>query len=107
MSGSKDVSLTIFIASVSGSENLTSFVNRFSGLPSFRMAFDAAKSNRKFDRIQCQRSSRKKRRVFLCRRTVRVEVKDKVTPARFLKTKGRRSLERKTGEKATINGGGR
>ena len=58
MSGSKDVSLTIFITSVSGSENLTSFVNRFShfsGLPGFRMAFDAAKGNRKFDRIQCQK----------------------------------------------------
>ena len=34
-------------------------------------------------------SSRGKRRVFLCRRTVRVKVKSKVIPASFLKIEGR------------------
>ena len=54
-SGSGDVSLTIFIASLSCSKSLTSFTNRtfhFSGHPGF-MAFER---NGKFGRIQCQRS---------------------------------------------------
>ena len=53
-SGSGDVSLTIHTTSVSGSENLSSFTNRFfhfSGPPSLRLAFDAAKRNGKFGRI--------------------------------------------------------
>ena len=84
------VSLAIFITSVSGSKSLASFTNRFIHLsrpPGFRMAFDAAERNGRFGHIQCQRrkksSSRgkRKRRVFLCRRTVRVEV----IPASFLK----------------------
>ena len=95
--GSGGVSLTIFIASVSGSKSLTSFTNRFfdfSGPPGFRLVFDAAKRNERFGRIQCQRSQesssrgKRKRRVFLCRRTVRVEVKSKVIPTSFLKIKG-------------------
>ena len=53
------------------------------------MAFDAAKRNGRFGRIQCQRSqessSRGKRRVFLYRRAVRVKVMGKVIPASFLK----------------------
>ena len=57
-SGSGDVSLAIFITSVSGSESLTSFINRifrFSGPPGFRMAFDAPERNERFGGIQCQR----------------------------------------------------
>ena len=62
------------------------------------------KRNGRFGRIQCQRgeesSSRGKRRVFLCKRTVRVKVEDKVIPASFLKVEERgRSLERKTEER--------
>ena len=59
------------------------------------MAFDAVERNRKFGRIQCQkskeRSSRGKRksRVFLCRRTVRVKEVGKVIPSSFLKNEGR------------------
>ena len=48
--------------------------------------------------IQCQRSiensrkGKKKGRVFLCRRTVRVEVKSKVIPTSFLKIEGRKTF---------------
>ena len=49
-----------------------------------------------------------KRRVFLCRRTVRVKVKGKVIPASFLKIEGRgRSLEQKNGERDTVSRIGR
>ena len=70
------------------------------------MAFDAAERNGGFGRIQCQRgkksSSRGKRRVFLCWRTVGVNVGGKPIPASFLKVEGRgRSLGRKTGERGT------
>ena len=65
--------MAIFITSVSGSESLASFTNRFFHLrrpPGFRMAFDAAERNGRFGCIQYQRakesSSRGKRRVFLC-----------------------------------------
>ena len=50
--------------------------------------------------IQCQRSKensskgKKKRRVFLCRRTVRVKVKSKVIPTSFLKIQGRETFVR-------------
>ena len=59
-----------------------------------RLAFDAAKRDGKFGRIQCQRSEessrrKRKRRVFLCRRTVRAEGKSKAIPASFLKLEGR------------------
>ena len=99
-SRSGEVSLAIFITSVSGSGNLASFANRFfhfSRPPGFRRAFDAVERNRRFGRIQCQRgkeSSRgkRKRRVFLCRRTVRVKVKGKVIPASFLKIEGKKTL---------------
>ena len=63
------------------------------------MAFDAAERNGRFGRIQCQRgkessSSRgkRKRRVFLCKRTVGEKVGGKVIPASFLKVEGRRTL---------------
>ena len=48
--------------------------------------------------IQCQRSKqnsrkrKKKRRVFLCRRTVRVKVKSKVIPRSFPKIQGREAF---------------
>ena len=57
-SGSGDVSLAIFITSVSGSKSLASFTNRifhFSGPPGFSMTFDAAERNGRFGRIQCLR----------------------------------------------------
>ena len=71
------------------------------------MAFDVAKRNRRFGCIQCQRSEerssrgKRKRRVFLCKRTVRVKVRSKVIPASFLKIeeKGQCSLGRKTEER--------
>ena len=70
-SGSGEVSLLIFIISVLCRESL-----RF--LLGFIMTFDAAERNGRFGRIQCQRgkksSSRGKKRVFLCRRTVRVKL---------------------------------
>ena len=52
--GGGDVRLAIFITSVSGSESLTSFTNRFvhfSRLPGFRMVFDAAETNGRFGHI--------------------------------------------------------
>ena len=55
-----------------------------------------AERNGRFGRIQCQRgkerSSRGKRRVFLCRGTVRVNVEVKAIPASFLKIEGRGAL---------------
>ena len=67
------------------------------------------KRNGKFGRIQCQRgkesSSRgkRKRRVFLYRRTVRVEVGSKVIPTSFLRIEGRgTSLGRKIEERGTV-----
>ena len=102
----------IFITSVSGSESLAFFTNcffDFSGPPGFRMAFDAAERNGKFGRIQCQKSkesSRRgkgKRRVFLCRRTVRVKVKGNIIPASFLEIEERgRSFGPNTGERGTV-----
>ena len=98
-SRSGDVSLAIFITSVSSSESLASFSNRLFYLsrpPGFRRAFDAAERNGSFARIQCQRgkesSRRGKRRVFLCRWTVRVKVGGKVIPAGFLTIEGRGTL---------------
>ncbi len=52
------LALAIFITSVSGSESLASFTNRFYYLsrpPGFRRAFDAAETNGRCGRIQCQR----------------------------------------------------
>ena len=110
-SGSGNVSLAIFITSVNDSKSLASFTNRFflfSGPPGFRLAFDAAERNGRFDRIQCQRSKesssrgKRERRVLLCRRSVRVKVRSKVIRASFLKLKkGGHSLRRKTGESGT------
>ena len=96
-----DVSLAIFITSVSSSESPASFTNRLFHLsrpPGFRRAFDAAERNGRFSRIHCQRGKesscrgKRKRRVFLCRRTVRVKVGGKVIPASFLKIEGRGAL---------------
>ena len=62
------------------------------------MVFDAVERNGRFGRIPCQRSkessSRGKRirRVFLCRRTVKVKEIDKVIPASFLKIVGKEML---------------
>ena len=99
-SGSGDVSLAIFLTSVSGSESLTSCTNcfYFSGPPGFRVAFDAAERNGRFGRTQCQSSKKsssrgkRKRRVFFCRRTVRVNVIGKVIPASFLKIEERETF---------------
>ena len=55
------------------------------------MTFDAAKMTERFGCIRCQRSKKsssrgkRKRRVFLCRRAVKVKVKGKVIPTNFLK----------------------
>ena len=62
------------------------------------MAFDVAKRNGRFGRIQCQRGKKsgsrrkRKRRIFLYKRTVRVKVEGKVIPASFLKIEGRGML---------------
>ena len=96
MSGSGNVSLTIVF--VSGGESLTSFTKRFfyfSEPPGFRLAFDAAERNGRFGHIQCQRNKessrgKRKRRIFLCKRTVRVEVISKVIPTGSLKIEGRK-----------------
>ena len=91
----------MFFTSASGSESLTSFTDRFFYLSrprGFRMAFDAAERNGRFGRIQWQRdkksSSRgkRKRRVFLRKRTVRFKIGDKVIPASFQKVEGRGTL---------------
>ena len=95
MWGSGDVSLTI--VSVSGGERLASFTKRFfyfSGPPGFRLAFDAPERNGRFCRIQCQKNkessrAKRKRQVFLCKRTVRVEVKSKAISTSSLKIEGR------------------
>ena len=102
MSGSKDVSLTIFIPGMSCRKSLTSFAYRtfhFRKPTGLRLPFDSAKINRKFGCIQCQRSKensssreKRKRRVFFCRRTARV--KRKVIPTIFLKIVGRGLLVR-------------
>ena len=58
-SRSRDVSLAIFITSVSGIESLASFTNRFirfGGSPGFRRAFNTSKKKGRFGRIRCQRS---------------------------------------------------
>ena len=69
MKGSGDVSLTMLIASVSGSESLASFTNRFfhfSGPPGFGLALDAVQRNGRCGCSQYQKSikssSREKRK---------------------------------------------
>ena len=62
--GSGEVSLAIFITSVSGSESLASFTNRFfhfSKLPGFRMAFDAAKRNGEFNAREVKKAAAEER----------------------------------------------
>ena len=101
MAGSRDVSLVIFITSVSGSESLLSFTNCFFHLsrpPGFRIVFDAVKKNGEFGRIQCQSgkesSSRGKRKrlIFIHSGTVEVKVQGKIIPVSFLKIEGRERL---------------
>ena len=61
MLGSGDVSLTIVITSVSSSESLESFTNRFfhmSRPPGFRNTFDAVKRNGRFGRIRVREVKR-------------------------------------------------
>ena len=96
--GSRDVSVTILITSMSGSKSLTFFAYRifyFRKPPGLRLVFDAAERNGKFDRIYCQRTEEscsrgtRKRGVFHCRRTVTVKVKGKVFPTSFLKIVGK------------------
>ena len=64
------------------------------------MSFDVAEKNGIFGRIQCQRSEESssrekgKKRVFLCRRIVRIKVRNKVIPASFLIIEGRGTLVR-------------
>ena len=102
ISGSRDVSLTIFITSMSGRKNLACFTYRFfhfSRPPGLRLTFDAAERNGKFGRIHCQRSKesssrgKRKRVIFLCRSTVKAEVKSKVIPTNFMKIEGRAEKE--------------
>ena len=65
-----------------------------------RLAFDMAERNGKFGRMECQKSKesssrgkiKSKRRVFFCRRTVRVEIKGKVISTSFLKIEERGTL---------------
>ena len=86
---------------MSGSGSLASLTNgtfHLSKPPGFRRAFDAAKRNGRFGRIQCQRGKesnsrgKRKRRVFVCKRTVRVKVGGKAIPVSFLKIEGRETL---------------
>ena len=61
MSGKGDVSLTVFITSVSGSKSLTSFTNRFfhfSGPPNLRLTFDAAERNGRFAAFSARKVKR-------------------------------------------------
>ena len=91
----------IFITSLSGSKSLASFTNctfHLSRPPGLGWHLMRSKEMGRYCRIQCQKgkesSSRGKRKrgVFLCRRTVGVKVGDKVIPASFLKVEGRRLL---------------
>ena len=56
-------------------------------------AFDAVERDGRFGRIWCQRgkesSSRGKRRIVHCRRTVGIKIGGKVIPASFLKVEGK------------------
>ena len=79
----------------------TSFAYRFFHFKrqsTLRLVFDAAERNEKLDRIQCQRSKesnskgKRKRRLFLCRRTLRVKVRSKVIPTRLLKNERREDV---------------
>ena len=45
-----------------------------------------------FSAREVKRATAEERRIFLCRRTVRVEVKSKVIPASFLKIEERRGV---------------
>ena len=77
MSGSGNVSLTIFITSMSGTKSFTSFayIFPFRRSPGLRLVFDVPERNGKFGRIQYQRSreqqlqSKKKGGVFFCIRS--------------------------------------
>ena len=95
--GSGDVRLAIFIISVSSSESLASFINRFfhfSGPPGCRMAFDVAERNGRFGRIQCQRSeeSSSRGKSIPLQKDSESQSKKQVIPASFLKVEGRGTL---------------
>ena len=65
MSGGRNISLTIFIAAMSGSKSLMPLSYRFFHFrrpPGLRLAFDAAVRNGKFGLIYCQR---RKESIFL------------------------------------------
>ena len=115
MPGTGDVSLLILITSMSGSKSLRSFTNcfHFNGPPGLRLSFDAAERKGKLatfsDRkIEISSRGKRKRRVFLCRRTVRVKVKGKVIPMSFLKIEERGTfVGQSSGEIVTVSGIGR
>ena len=93
MTRGRDLRLLIFITSMSGSKRLRFFFYHFFHFrrPSdLGLTFDVAERNGKFGSIGCQRSKegssrgKRKRRVFVCRSTVRVKVKGQVISTSFL-----------------------
>ena len=61
MLGSGDVSLMVFIASMSGSRSLTSLTRHFfhfRGPPGLRLSFDITERNRRFGCIQCHKKEK-------------------------------------------------
>ena len=78
---SGDVSLSVFITFMRGS--LTSFAYRFKRSPGLRLAFEVAERNGKIwphsvpEKESSSSRGKRKRGVFLGRKTVRVEVKRK------------------------------
>ena len=63
MSGSEDVNLKIFIASVIGGENLMSFTTASSTSADHQsLAFNVAEKNGRFGRIQSQRRGQQQRK---------------------------------------------
>ena len=94
MSGSRGISLSIFIASTSGRKIITSFAYRFFHFirpPGLRLAFDAAERNGKFGRIQCQKGKECSSRGREKKASVPLQMdgesrsKGKVIPTSFLK----------------------
>ena len=84
------------IGSVPQTEQLASTPEPF--LPKGKEQSRLSRAPDRKEGIQCQRSKeksrkgKKKRLVFLCRRTVRVKVKSKVIPTSFLKIQGRETF---------------
>ena len=93
MSGSRDVSLLIFITFMSGSKSLTSFAYcffHFRRPPGLRLVFDAIEKNGKFGRIQRNKESgsRERGEYSSGEAQLRAEVAGKVIPTSSLKIKG-------------------